>query len=105
MFVWIFHRISGVVLIFLFAFQLLTGFFQASDSNAAAVKAVARLHNHATVVILLVLLTTFHALYGVRTILLDCGVRRERLVFWVCTALGAVLFGTFLVLYLAYVVR
>ena len=33
MFVWVFHRISGAVLIFLMVLQLLTGFFHASTSK------------------------------------------------------------------------
>ncbi len=62
MFVWVFHRISGVLLIFLIGFQLLTGFFQASASSAEWVKAIARLHNHAALNCLMVLLVIFHAL-------------------------------------------
>ena len=37
-FVWAFHRISGVVLIGLLSFQLFTGFFQASSSNSRRCK-------------------------------------------------------------------
>jgi succinate dehydrogenase/fumarate reductase cytochrome b subunit len=99
MFVWVFHRISGVLLLFLMAFQLFTGFFQASSSNLELVKTIADLHKHAALNCLLVLLVIFHALYGVRTILIDLGVRRERLLFWVCNAVGLALFGGFLVLF------
>ena len=108
MFVWIFHRISGVLLIFLLSFQLFTGFFQASSSNSELVKTFAALHSHATpsgklLNGLLVFLVIFHALYGVRTILMDLGVRRERLLFWICTILGLVLFAVFAVVYLTLV--
>jgi len=99
MFVWVFHRISGAVLIFLMAFQLLTGFFNASASNSELVKTMADLHRHALLNCSLVFLVLFHGLYGVRTILLDLGVGHEKLLFWVCTALGAVSFVVFLVLY------
>jgi succinate dehydrogenase cytochrome b556 subunit len=98
-FVWMFHRISGAVLIFLMAFQLLTGFFQASTSNSSLVKTMADLHRHALLNCLMVFLVLFHALYGVRTILLDLGVGREKLLFWLCTVLGSVLFAVFLVLF------
>jgi len=102
-FVWIFHRISGVLLIFLIGFQLFTGFFQASASSSGLVKTVADLHKHATINCVMVFLVIFHALYGVRTLLMDLGVKAEKLLFWVCTVLGLVLFAVFLVLFLTLV--
>jgi len=98
-FVWVFHRISGVLLIFLIGFQLFTGFFQASTSSSELVKTVADLHKHATVNCLMVFLVIFHALYGIRTILMDLGVKAEKLLFWVATILGLVLFAVFLILF------
>lgn len=103
MFVWVFHRISGVLLIFLLAFQLFTGFFQASASGAPWVKTFADLHKHTALNCLLVFLVIFHALYGVRTILMDLGVRREKLLFWVCTGLAGGLFIVFVILFLRFV--
>jgi succinate dehydrogenase/fumarate reductase cytochrome b subunit len=94
-----FHRMSGVLLVALLFAQLVTGFFQASASNAEPVQAIAGLHRHAVLSCLLVFFATFHALYGVRTILLDLGMRREKLLFWVATGLGWVGFAIFLVLY------
>jgi succinate dehydrogenase/fumarate reductase cytochrome b subunit len=79
--------------------QLGTGFFQASSSNAESVKTLASLHKHALLGCLLVLTATFHGLYGIRTILLDLGVQRERLLFWVATVLGCAFFVVFLVFY------
>ena len=99
MFVWIFHRVSGVLLIFLIVFQLVTGFFQASTSNSELVKATAELHNHAMLNCLMVFLFIFHALYGVRTILIDLGVKAEKSLFWGSTILGLVLFAVFLILF------
>ena len=99
MFVWLFHRISGVLLIFLLSFQLLTGFFQASKSNAELVKTLADLHKHTALNCLLVFLVIFHALYGIRTILMDLGIRRDKLLFWACTILGLVLSIAFLTLF------
>ena len=103
MFVWLFHRISGVVLIALLAAQLFTGFFQASTSNAEAVKTVAALHRHAALNVALVFCVIFHGLYGLRTIVLDLGAKNERLLFWICTTSGALLFAAFLVAYYQYV--
>lgn len=103
MFVWIFHRVSGVLLIFLISVQLFTGFFQASPSNSELVKRFADLHKHTALNCLLVFLVIFHAIYGVRTILMDLGVRREKLLFWAGTLLGLALFAVFLALYLTLV--
>jgi succinate dehydrogenase cytochrome b556 subunit len=102
-FVWVFHRLSGVVLIFLLSLQLVTGFFQSSPSQSESVKSVALLHRHAPVVCLTVFLLIFHALYGLRTILLDLGIGREKPLLWGCNLLGVVLFGAFLVLYVTLV--
>jgi len=103
-FVWVFHRISGILLIFLLGFQLYTGFFQASSSNQAIVKTMAGLHEHTLLICLTVFLLIFHASYGIRTILIDLGVKRERLLFWVCTLLATISFVVFLVLFQVYVV-
>jgi succinate dehydrogenase cytochrome b556 subunit len=94
-FVWIFHRLSGVLLIILLGLQLATGLAQASPSPEQWVQTVAALHRHGVLLGLTVFLLVFHGLYGVRTILLDLGVRRERLLFWCCNASGLVLFGLF----------
>lgn len=100
MFVWVFHRISGVLLIFFLAFQLLTGFFQASLSNSELIKTMADLHRHTAVNFVMVFLVIFHALYGIRTILLDMGVKHEKRLDWSVNALGTVLYAVFVVLYL-----
>ena len=99
MFVWVFHRISGLLLIVLVALQLVTGFFRESTSDSELVEAIAALHKNATLNCLTVFFFIFHALYGVRTILMDLGVKAERLLFWACTILGLVGFGVFLVLF------
>ena len=103
MFVWVFHRISGALLIGLLSFQLFTGFFQASSSNLEAVTTIAALHRHTLLNCLLVFCVIFHGLYGVRTIVLDFGVKKERLLFWICTILGSILFAVFMVCYFSYV--
>lgn len=99
MFVWVFHRITGLVLIVVLCAQVMTGFFQASASNAEMVKTVAGLHKHTLLVSLLVFAAIFHGLYGIRTILLDLGMKRERLLFWIANVLGLVLFAGFLLHY------
>ncbi len=96
MFVWIFHRISGLLLIVLLSLQLLTGFFQAGESSSDL---AITLHKHAVLNCLIVFLFVFHSLYGIRTILMDLGLGREKLLFWCSNALGLVIYVVFLVLY------
>jgi succinate dehydrogenase/fumarate reductase cytochrome b subunit len=102
-FVWLFHRISGVLLIGLLSMQLFTGFFQASSSNSEMTTTIAALHRHPVLNCLLVFCVIFHGLYGIRTIVLDLGVKWERMLFWICTIVGSILYVVFLVLYLSYV--
>ena len=99
MFVWVFHRISGVLLILLVGFQIFTGFSQSISTDAGFAQAAARHHKQSLLLCLLVFLFTFHSLYGIRTILMDLGLRREKTVFWGVTLLGVVLFAGFLVFY------
>jgi succinate dehydrogenase/fumarate reductase cytochrome b subunit len=98
-FVWVFHRVSGVLLVFLLALQFSTGFLQAGATQPESLKAAAALHRHAALNCSLVFLVIFHGLYGLRTIVLDLGLRRERLLFWICTLLGTGMFAAFLVFY------
>jgi succinate dehydrogenase/fumarate reductase cytochrome b subunit len=98
-FVWAFHRASGLLLIVLMVFQLTTGFYQGSYASSDAVRTMADLHRHQVINCVLVFLFIFHSLYGIRTILLDLGVKAEKAIFWGCTALGTVLFAVFLVLF------
>ena len=58
---------------------------------------LAALHRHAGINCLLVFCVIYHGLYGLRTIALDLGMKRERLLFWICTIAGSVLFAGFLV--------
>ncbi len=100
MFVWVFHRVSGLLLILLLSIQLSTGFFQASTSNSDLVATMAGLHKHVVLNCLMVFLFVYHSLYGIRTILMDLGLGREKLLFWCANVLGLAIFVAFLVLYL-----
>ena len=95
MFVWIFHRISGVLLIVLLCAQLLTGFFQTRATDPAVIENARDLHLLPVLNCLIVFLLTFHALYGIRTILMDLGLGREKLLFWGCNAFGLIVLTVF----------
>ena len=91
MFVWLFHRVSGLVLILLLGMQMVTALLMLSKKNADLAEAARKLHSNGLCVTLVALLLILHAMYGLRTMLYDLGVRRERLLFWICTACGAAL--------------
>ena len=98
MFAWLFHRISGVFLIFLFGIKIFTGFFLFTKDKKPEWALL--FHRQPAVDLLILVLFTFHVLYGVKTILYDLGVRHERLLFWVSTLLGGVVSLLLIAIYL-----
>ncbi len=97
MFVWIFHRISGLLLILLLGFKFLTSFFLMTKEQKPDWALV--LHTNPFIDTLLIISVVFHALYGLRTVAIDLGLRKEKLLFWVSTLLGLVLSTLLLALY------
>jgi succinate dehydrogenase hydrophobic anchor subunit len=57
------------------------------------------LHANPLIDSLLIVSVIFHALYGLRTVIIDLGVRKEKLLFWIFTILGVVLSAGLLVVY------
>ena len=102
MFVWVFHRVSGIALIFLMGFQICTGFIQQATDDASWDKTLQVLHTQGILTCLIVFLFIFHSAYGVRTVLLDMGVTQEKPLFWGATGVASVLFVVFLALFLTY---
>lgn len=92
MFVWLFHRISGVILILLIAFKFLTGFGIDKHFGQESVEFWRALHNNTPSNIILLFLFIYHSLYGLRTIIFDLGYKKEKELFWVFSILGLVLF-------------
>jgi succinate dehydrogenase/fumarate reductase cytochrome b subunit len=96
MFVWVFHRVTGLLLIVLLSVKFLTSFFLMTKQQKPDWALV--LHTNPLVDSLLLVSVVFHGLYGLRTIIIDSGVRKEKLLFWIFTILGVVLSGALLVL-------
>lgn len=99
MFVWLFHRVSGVILLLLITWKIFTGY--ACSGRWTSVDAAWWLGAHQVVWVDLLLLGLFiyHSLYGLRTILIDAGLRgRERLLLWLCSGLGLGVWGLLAVL-------
>ncbi len=97
MFIWVFHRISGLLLILLIGIKFLTSFFLMTKEQKPDWALV--LHTNPFIDTLLIISVVFHALYGLRTVAIDLGLRKEKLLFWISTLLSLVLSGLLLALY------
>jgi len=100
MFIWIVHRISGAILIVLIVFKIITGYGIIEKFGKQHIEFYRALHKNKFSDVLLFLLFTYHAIYGLRTMLIDLGFRRERLLFWISNALGCVLFILLVLIFL-----
>lgn len=97
MFVWIFHRISGLLLILLLGIKFTTSLFLMTKEQKPDWALV--LHTNPFIDSLLIITVVAHAFYGLRTVIIDLGVRREKLLFWIFTLLAIVVSGLLLIFY------
>ena len=97
MFIWLFHRISGVTLIFLFGIKILTSYFLFTKDQKP--DWALSLHRHPVIDILILILFTFHSIYGLRTIAIDFGYRKEKQLFWVANVAAALISVALIALY------
>jgi succinate dehydrogenase cytochrome b556 subunit len=88
MFIWLFHRISGATLIVLIGIKILTGYFLLPKDNRP--DWALSLHRHPVIDILILILFTFHSIYGIRTIIIDFGYRKEKQLFWISNIAAAI---------------
>ena len=87
MFIWLFHRISGATLIVLIGIKILTGYFLLPKDNRP--DWALSLHRNPVFDILILILFTFHSIYGIRTIIIDFGYRKEKQLFWISNIAAA----------------
>lgn len=97
MFIWVFHRVSGLLLIALLAIKFLTSFFLMTKGTKPDWALL--LHTNPLTDTFLIVAGVAHAFYGLRTIVIDLGARKEKLLFWVFTLLGAAVSAALLVIY------
>lgn len=92
MFVWLFHRVSGLALIVLMTVKVATGLASAGRMGPGMQNSLGLWHQARVLDIPLLFFLIYHGLYGLRTMLLDLGVRHEKAVFWSATAGASALF-------------
>jgi len=97
MFIWVFHRVTGLLLIGLLAIKFLTSFFLMTKAQKPDWALL--LHTNPLTDTLLIVAGVYHAFYGLRTVVIDLGVRKEKLLFWIFTALGTLVASALLVIY------
>jgi succinate dehydrogenase/fumarate reductase cytochrome b subunit len=97
MFVWVVHRVSGLLLIVLLAIKFLTAFFLMTKGQKPDWALV--LHTNPLTDTFLIISGVYHAFYGIRTVIMDLGFRNEKLLFRIFTLLGAVASALLLILY------
>jgi len=98
MFVWLFHRISGVSLIVLFGVKILTSYFLFTQDKKP--DWALSLHRQPVLDVLILVLFTFHSIYGVRTIVMDLGYRNEKRLFVASNVVATVVSVVLVYLYL-----
>jgi len=89
MFIWLFHRISGAALIILIGIKICSAFFLYTKDKKP--DWAIGLHRHPVLDILIFILFAFHSMYGLRTIAIDLGYRKEKQLFWLSNAVAAVI--------------
>lgn len=90
MFIWLFHRISGLALILLIGVKILSGYALTGDIELSPTD---EWHINRAIDIAVLFLFIFHSFYGIRTIIIDLGVKRERLLFWIFNITAIMAFG------------
>ncbi len=97
MFIWLFHRISGVSLVVLFGVKIFTSFFLFTKDNKP--DWALSLHRQPVIDVLILVLFTFHSIYGIRTIIMDMGYRNEKRLFLASNVVASVLSAFLLYIY------
>ena len=88
---WLFHRISGLILIALVGLKIYSGY---SDvGRAPKPDFMIGLHMKPWLDVPLIFFLCFHVAYGLRLMLIDLGVTRDRLLFWLFTVLALIGFS------------
>ncbi len=97
MFIWFFHRISGIALVVLVGIKILTGYFLFGQDKKP--DWALSLHRQPVLDVLILVLFTFHSIYGIRTIIMDFGFRNERRLFLIANVAASIISAFLLYMY------
>ena len=97
MFIWLFHRISGVSLIILIGIKIFTSYFLFTKDKKP--DWALSLHRHPILDVLILILFTFHSIYGLRTIAIDLGYKKEKQLFIISNSVASVIAAALLYFY------
>ena len=98
MFIWLFHRISGVSLVLLIGIKILTSYFLFTKDKKP--DWALSLHRQPVLDVLILILFTFHSMYGLRTVIIDLGYRKEKQLFLLSNVLASVIAAALVYLYI-----
>lgn len=92
MFVWLLHRISGLILIVLITIKIITGYGILGRYGDVAIEIMRDWHRSVSLDLATIGLFIYHGLYGVRACLIDLGLRQEKILLEIFTVVGTILF-------------
>ena len=98
MFIWLFHRISGVSLVLLIGIKIFTSYFLFTKDKKP--DWALSLHRQPVLDVLILILFTFHSVYALRTVIIDLGYRKEKQLFLLSNVLASVIAAALVYLYI-----
>jgi succinate dehydrogenase/fumarate reductase cytochrome b subunit len=98
MFIWLFHRISGVFLVLLIGVKVFTSYFLFTKDKKP--DWALSLHRQPVLDILILIFFTFHSIYGLRTIAIDLGYRKEKQLFILSNVAASLISAALIYLYI-----
>ncbi len=94
---WLIHRISGLLMIVLFATKFVSGLLMLPEEEPSW---VLPLHRASVLNIALIFLFSLHVCFGLKTILFELGLFKEKFLTYAATALALILSVVGMVVYL-----